>query len=68
MQPKSKQTVLALANTIELGTAALQELVGHEVANTLGGQKITTEALSQLMASRLLTHFTKFTNKPVVAK
>ena len=65
MKPKSKDTVLALANAIELATGVVHEVSGQEVGTTINGQKATRDALARLCASRIQARFSKYTSKAV---
>lgn len=51
MKPQSKTTVLVLANAITLTTGIVGQLAGSQIANTIGGNKATNDALSSLVAS-----------------
>ena len=53
MKPKSKRTVVALGNAIELATGVVHEVAGHEVAKTLNGSRATRSALADHVASRI---------------
>lgn len=63
MKSKSKDTVMALANAIELGACVVHEIAGHEVGKTINGSKATVDAIGRLMAARLSARFSKHTSQ-----
>ncbi len=65
MKPKSKDTVVTLANAIEVVIGVVHEVSGKDVANTLNGDKLSRAALSNLVASRVHARFAKHVNKAV---
>lgn len=65
MKAKSKDTVHAAANAIELVTGVVHVVSGTAVGNTINGQKASRSALSQLVASRLQARFSSHTSKAV---
>jgi hypothetical protein len=65
MKPKSKDTVLALANAIGLAAGIVQEVSDKDVVETVNGQKATRSALTELVASRLQARFAKYTSRKV---
>lgn len=65
MKSQSQDTVLALANTIELVTGTVHELLGDQIAATINGQQATRAALATLVASRIQARFSNLTTSAV---
>lgn len=61
MKSQSQDTVLALANAIELVTGTVHELLGDQIAATINGQQATRAALANLVASRIQSRFSNLT-------
>jgi hypothetical protein len=57
MHSKSKETVMSVANAIELVTGAVHELVGKEIGKTINGNAATRAAIGQLVASRIQSRY-----------
>lgn len=57
MKSQSQDTVLSLANAIELVTGVVHELLGDQIAATVNGQQATRAALANLVASRIQARF-----------
>jgi hypothetical protein len=65
MKLKSKDTVMALANTIELGACVVRELAGKDVADSIGSNKASVDALARLISARIQARFSKYTSQPI---
>lgn len=63
MHPRSKDSVLALANATALATGVVHQVSGGEVSKTLGGHKATRKVLADLVSSRIHAKFSKHTAK-----
>ena len=63
MKISSKRSVLALANSIEVATGVVHELVGNSLGKSLHGQKVTRAALADVVGSRLNAKYARHTSK-----
>lgn len=61
MHKLSRNTVQAVSNGTELACSIVQNILGDEAANTLGGSLITKQTLTQLISLRMQAKFTKYT-------
>ena len=63
MKTQAKRTVITLANAIELATGVVHEIVGDNVAKTLGGAKATRQQLADYVGSRIQARLSKHTSR-----
>ncbi len=63
MKIESKQTIVTLANAIELAGNIINNLMGNEVANTLEGNPINKSTLNEIISMRVQANFGKYTTK-----
>ena len=57
MKFNSKDTVLTVANAIELSTQIVANLAGDEIGNSLNGQTLKTDDIRDIVALRTQTYF-----------
>ena len=57
MKFNSKDTVLTVANAIELSTQIVANLAGDEIGNSLNGQTLKTDDIKDIVSLRIQTHF-----------
>ena len=65
MSPQSKSTVQVIANAAALISGIVQEVSGHEVANSLNGSPLSRAALASLISSRIHKNFSNYTQREV---
>lgn len=60
---KQCETALILGNAMGLISAVVCEVVGDDVANTVGGQKITDDLMDQISAVQIQKQFDRYLEK-----
>lgn len=60
---QSERTVLTLSNAIALASSIIQEVAGHEVADTLNGSVVSKDTLDNMIASQINKNFSNYTRQ-----
>ena len=60
MSPQSENTVMALANAIELATEIISEVAGNEVSDMLNGSVVSRASMNNIVSSRLARNFSTY--------
>ncbi len=63
MKQQAKQTIVTLANSIELASNIIYSIMGEEVANTLEGNPINKNTLNEIISMRVQANFGKYSTK-----
>jgi hypothetical protein len=50
---ESEVTLVAVANATELARVVVQGVVGNDVADTIGGEPLTTDIINQLVLAKI---------------
>lgn len=62
MKQQSKQSVLVMANAVTLVTGVVGQLAGNQIAGTIGGSKVSNEALTDLVGSHVQSRLNRESN------
>lgn len=60
MKQQSETTVMTLANAMALTVAIVDRVSGTEVSETIGGQLVSRDALTDIVASRIGKNFSTY--------
>jgi hypothetical protein len=67
MVGKQYATTLVLANVMCLAASVVREVVGDDVSNTVGGERITDDLMDQISSVQIQKHFQRYLENDNVA-